>query len=224
MTENVHNLSQKQLRFCLEYIKHSNAKKAAIAAGYSEHSAAAQGSRLLTNAKVKAWLQKQTTQIAEQAGITADKVLQEMAAVGMTRITDVMEWDANGNMVMKESAVLTPEQAAAISEVTQVEVVNPKTGDITTTTRLKLHPKVTALTKLAEWLGIGPDQLPPSVQVNIQAQDGSKVAVQINDVVKDYGEALDQAIGIVKEIPPKQIGGKDHERITEDKPADDTDI
>jgi phage terminase small subunit len=214
MTKN-HNksdtdLTPKQLRFCLEYMKDHNAKKAAVRAGYSEASAQVQGSRLLSHDKVKAFIARKVSAIAEKAGITADKVLQEMAAVGLVRLSDVIDWDASGNITMKPSVDLTPEQAAAICEVSQTEVVNTKTGDITTTTRLRMHPKVSALTKLAEWLGIGPDQLPPSVQVNIQAQDGSKVAVQINDVVKDYGEALDQALGIVKEIPPKKIGGSDN--------------
>lgn len=217
MAQDVNSLSPKQLRFCLEYIKDSNATQAAIRAGYSENSAGPQGSRLLSLPKVKTYIVSQTTKIVEKAGITADKVLREMAAVGLVRLSDVVTWDGSGNIVMKPSDELTPEEAASICEVTQTETVSLKTGDITTTTRLRMHPKVTALSKLAEWLGIGPNQLPPSVQVNIQAQDGSKVAVQVNEVVKTYGEALEQAMGIIKDIPHKVM----EETTSEDNDADD---
>lgn len=208
MTTEIAKLSPKKLRFCQEYLKDHNATQAALRAGYSTKSAHVTGCRLLKDANISAWLQNQHTALAEQAGITADAVLREMAAVGMVRLSDVVSWDANGNISLVPSEDLSTEQAAAISEVTQTEAMNMKTGEIITTTRVRLHPKVTALTKLAEWLGIGPDQLPPSVQVNINAQDGSKVAVQVNEVIKIYGEALDQALGIIKELPPKQIGGK----------------
>lgn len=56
-------LTNKQERFCLEYVIDSNAKQSAIRAGYSEKSAQMTGSRLMTNDKVKnrvAELQKET--------------------------------------------------------------------------------------------------------------------------------------------------------------------
>ena len=46
-------LTNKQERFCLEYVIDSNAKQSAIRAGYSEKSAQMTGSRLMTNDKVK---------------------------------------------------------------------------------------------------------------------------------------------------------------------------
>lgn len=47
-------LTSRQKTFVLEYCKNKNATQAAIAAGYNANSAAVQGSRLLTNDKVKA--------------------------------------------------------------------------------------------------------------------------------------------------------------------------
>jgi len=206
MAQDVNKLSPKQLRFCLEYIKDHNATQACIRTGYSKNGAKVQGSRLLSNANIKTFIANQTAKLAEQSGITADKVLREMAAVGLVNLSDVVSWDKGGNITLTPSDELTPQQSAAVSEVSQTETVNTKTGEINITTKIKMHPKVTALSKLAEWLGIGPDQLPPSVQVNIQAQDGSKVAVQINEVVKDYLDAFDCAAKITKDIPPKKVG------------------
>ena len=48
------DLSDKQLRFVMEYLTDSNGKQAAIRAGYSPKTAEVQASRLLSNAKVRA--------------------------------------------------------------------------------------------------------------------------------------------------------------------------
>lgn len=52
------DLSPKQLIFVQEYMRSGNGKQAAIAAGYSEHSAESQASRMLKNDKVKQYLDK----------------------------------------------------------------------------------------------------------------------------------------------------------------------
>jgi phage terminase small subunit len=173
ITHGDQDLTEKQFRFAMAYLQEANAKKAAVAAGYSEKTAHVQGSRLLSNAKIQSFLSLQKEQAIQKAGISMDKVIKEMASVGLVRLSDIMTWDQHGNVTMTPSDQLTPEQSAAIS-------------------------KVTALTKLGEWMGIAPDNLPSSVVVNIQANDGSKIAVQLNQVVEDYGEALAQAVDIVQ--------------------------
>ncbi|MHB8114583.1 MAG: PBSX family phage terminase large subunit [Bellilinea sp.] len=50
-------ISTKQMVFCMEYVRDFNATRAAIRAGYSEHAARAQGSRLLTKADIRAEVQ-----------------------------------------------------------------------------------------------------------------------------------------------------------------------
>lgn len=66
------DLSDKQLKFAMEYLIDSNGKQAAIRAGYSPKTAEVQASRLLSNAKVKAavaegqkYLQEKTETEAE---------------------------------------------------------------------------------------------------------------------------------------------------------------
>ena len=54
----VGKLSAKEERFCQEYIIDYNATKAAIRAGYKERSAATQGSRLLKNDNVTAYVRE----------------------------------------------------------------------------------------------------------------------------------------------------------------------
>ena len=57
------DLSPKQLIFVQEYIRTRNGRQAAIAAGYSEHSADSQASRMLKNDKVRQYLDKQATNL-----------------------------------------------------------------------------------------------------------------------------------------------------------------
>lgn len=51
-------LTPKQMIFVQEYMKSANSTRAAIAAGYAEGSAHVQGSRMLKNDKIRAYLQK----------------------------------------------------------------------------------------------------------------------------------------------------------------------
>lgn len=60
-------LSPKQLRFCELYAQSGNGTQAAIAAGYSRQSAAAQASRLLKNRKVRQYLDRLQTKAAGEA-------------------------------------------------------------------------------------------------------------------------------------------------------------
>ena len=74
-------LTAKQQRFCDEYLIDLNATQAAIRAGYSEKTATAQGSRLLTNVDVKSYIgermaEKEKALIADQ-----DEVLQYLTSV-----------------------------------------------------------------------------------------------------------------------------------------------
>jgi len=64
------NLNPKQLIFVQEYLRCGNGTHAAIAAGYSENSAESQASRMLKNAKVRAYLDKKEANL--------DKDLREM--------------------------------------------------------------------------------------------------------------------------------------------------
>lgn len=88
-------LSEKQKRFCEEYLVDLNGTQAAIRAGYAKGSAVVQASRLLTNDNVASYvrelreLQKATTLI------TADYVLaglKEVAERSLQRVP-VMDWD-----------------------------------------------------------------------------------------------------------------------------------
>ena len=68
-TRNVEDLNDKQEMFCQEYLIDSNKKRAAIAAGYSPHSAASIGNKLLSNDKIKDRLSQLKVEILKRINI-----------------------------------------------------------------------------------------------------------------------------------------------------------
>jgi len=69
------SMTPKQARFVDELQIDHNATQAAIRAGYSERTAAEQGSRLLRNVKVAAAIQAAQIEISEHLAVTADRVV-----------------------------------------------------------------------------------------------------------------------------------------------------
>lgn len=85
-------LTNKQQVFVDEYFKCWNATKAAIAAGYSETTARAQGSRLLTNADIAAYIRERL----DQHAMSANEVLYHLAQIARGDMSDLI--DRHGNI------------------------------------------------------------------------------------------------------------------------------
>ena len=73
------DLTDKQRKFCHEYVKDFNATQVAIRAGYSEKGAAQQGHVLLRNPKVQEYCQQLIAEQLHKAEVTDDWI------IGMTR-------------------------------------------------------------------------------------------------------------------------------------------
>ena len=87
---NVKRLTDKQVRFVLEYLTDYNGTRSAIAAGYNKNRAAPTACDLLKNPKVKALVGKLRREQAERFQIQADEVLRHLAS-GATRDTWISE-------------------------------------------------------------------------------------------------------------------------------------
>ncbi len=88
-------LNAKQKAFCREYVKCYNGTQAAIAAGYSQKTAAVQASRLLRNPAVLDYIKECQKEIIKMACITEEKVLNSLVEVldRCMSSVPVMEWD-----------------------------------------------------------------------------------------------------------------------------------
>jgi phage terminase small subunit len=142
-------LTAKQKLFVQEYLIDLNATRSYKTAGYVAKGNAAEvnASRLLSNAKVQAAIQEAMDKRATRTEITADRVLQELAKIGFANMSDYTTWGPKG-VALKDSSTLTPDQAAAVSEVS--ETITEAGGSI----RFKLHDKISALEKIGKHLGM----------------------------------------------------------------------
>ena len=77
-------MTDKQKRFCEEYLVDLNATQAAIRAGYKVKTARSQGQRLLTNVDIQRYLSELMQKRSERTGIDADTVLEELRRVALT--------------------------------------------------------------------------------------------------------------------------------------------
>ncbi|MBD8013878.1 terminase small subunit [Planococcus wigleyi] len=87
--------TEKQQRFIDEYLVDLNATQAAIRAGYSERTASAQASRLLTNVNIRARIEELKKTRADRLNLDAYWVLKRLMDISdrAMQAEPVMEWD-----------------------------------------------------------------------------------------------------------------------------------
>jgi phage terminase small subunit len=90
-------MTPKQQLFCAEYLIDLNATQAAIRAGYSAKTAAAQASRLLTDVKVAAWIAAKTAERTTRLDLTAENVLRELSKIVFFDMDDLLHVTPNGD-------------------------------------------------------------------------------------------------------------------------------
>jgi phage terminase small subunit len=126
-----------------------NATQAAIRAGYSPKTAQEQSSRLLSNVMVRAAVAEAKRARSKRTQIEADDVVRELAAIGFSRLTDVVSWQEGPwgtEVTVKPSDQIDGRAVASIKPVL--------VGKLRTGVEIKLHDKLGALTKLGEHLGM----------------------------------------------------------------------
>jgi phage terminase small subunit len=147
-------LTPKQERFVAEYLIDLNATQAAIRAGYSEATAQEQGSRLLSNRMVAAAVAGKAEVIAAKLDITAERVLQAIAAVAFGDIRGMFD---------DYGALLRPGDwddatAAAVDGIDIVTVAKGE-GAVEHVAKIKRMDRLKALDMLARHLALYNDKI-----------------------------------------------------------------
>ena len=88
-------LTDKQERFCQEYVIDNNGKQAAIRAEYSEKTAENQASRLLSNAKVLLRIVELQQEISKKTQIDASYVRQRHLDIDQMDVIDILTDDGS---------------------------------------------------------------------------------------------------------------------------------
>ena len=144
-------LTPKQACFVEEYLTDLNATQAAIRAGYSARRASEIGYSLLQKNTVQSAIEAAQRERSARTGVTADRVVQEIARVAFSSLRDVATWGPSGVQVRPDDEI-TPEAAAAIAEIAETNAG----------VKVKLHNKVAALEQLAKHVGLYQDRASPS--------------------------------------------------------------
>lgn len=156
--------TEKQKRFCEEYLIDLNATQAAIRAGYSPENAKNIGSENLAKLDIRARIDKAIAERSKRTGVTADRVVRELAKIAFVNATDVI--DTQRGEVLKNAS---REDTACISAVR----VKTKIGeDFTETEReIRLCDKTKALELLGKHLGMFSDNVKLSAEARVTIID-----------------------------------------------------
>lgn len=161
-------LNDKQKRFVSEYLKDLNATQAAIRAGYSKKTAGITGFDLLRNPKIAQEIANQQQKRAQRTEITQDKVLTELARMGFANLADYVAVQPDGSAVVDLSRA-TREQWAAVQEIVVDEYVEGRGAQAREVkrTKIKLHPKTSALELIGKHLGMFADKIDAKIRTII---------------------------------------------------------
>jgi len=152
------SLTAKQKVFCDEYLVDMNATRAAIAAGYSEKTAAVIGCENLIKPNIQKYISEQQSKRAEKLGLTKELVLKQLQRIGFFDIKSV--YDKSG--LIKPIHELSDDAAAAIGtiEIESVSVGRGKKQTMLTTKRIKPKDSINALRTINQMMGWNdPDRL-----------------------------------------------------------------
>lgn len=147
------DLNPRQQRFVDEYLIDLNATQAAVRAGYSKKTAEQIGSRLLRNVKVAKAVAKAQAKRAERTGVTADRVLQELAVIGFSDIRHLV-MNEFGKLELAEKA---PDHAMRAVASVKYRSRTDEDGNSTNEAEYRLWDKNTALANMGRHLGMFAD-------------------------------------------------------------------
>jgi phage terminase small subunit len=144
-------LTPKHARFVAEYLIDSNATQAAIRCGYRAKSAHVQGARMLRNVKVRAELTRRQAEQAELLGVTADRVVLELARLAFANVQDHVTPKGDPRALHQ-----MPRSVTATIASYEIVLKNATAGDdkIDRVLRVKREDKTPALIALARRFGL----------------------------------------------------------------------
>jgi len=171
-------LTPRRWEFVRQYVALNNGSAAARRAGYSERSASSEASRLLKNDEVMAAAEWYRASEAERLGVTAERVLAELAAIAFADLGDYVR-------VVDGVPVLDMSELPAGATRALASVDSSSSGGV----RFKLHDKQAALVTLARSFGLlAADS--PAVAVVVGAAESVELATLSADQLRAGISAL----------------------------------
>lgn len=156
-------LTAKQQFFADEYLIDLNATQAAIRAGYSAKTATEQGSRLLSNVKVRAYIDGLMAEHSRRTGVNQERIIRELARIAFLDPTQLVNMDSAELLEDAEA-----DDRAAIASV-KVKTMSGETEMIER--EVRFADKIKALELLGKRFGMWVDRQQVDVQGAVQIVD-----------------------------------------------------
>jgi len=157
-------LTLKQQKFADEYLIDLNATQAAIRAGYSPKSAEQQGSVLLRNPKVRAYIDQRIAELSRRTGVTQERIIRELARIAFLDPTQLIDMDTAE--LLSDAA---EDDRAAIASV-KVKTIPTEAGT-GVEREVRFADKIKALELLGKRFGMWLDRQQVDVQGAVQIVD-----------------------------------------------------
>jgi phage terminase small subunit len=141
-------LTDKQRRFCEEYVVDWNGTRAAIVAGYSEKTASEASYENLRKPQIENYIKEVRSNLSKATGITAISQLLEYKKIAYSNMANLKsDWTT-----FKKWEDLTEDEKATISEITHSEITIEE-GVTKEVVKVKTHDKIKALARIDKMLG-----------------------------------------------------------------------
>ncbi len=176
-------LTPKQQRFVQEYLIDLNATQAAIRAGYSAKTAEVQGPRLVGNVRVAQAVAVAQKAIGDKLGITAERVLLEVARIAFADPRELFDADGHMRPIHELSediarCVASVEVVKEKTTITNGDKAKTKTRTEEYTTKPRLWDKPRSLDLLMRHLGLMKDKMEIGGKVDVVHR---RVTIRISD-------------------------------------------
>lgn len=187
-------LNLRQRKFVEYYMETGNPGEAYKMAGgidYQDQQVTnLRASNMLKNPYVKEAVKKRQQHFQNKMEISQERVLQEYACIAFSKLTDYYDVTEN-DVIIKKPTELTPEQQAAIADISIFENVVSGTRRVA---KVKLHDKTEALKSLSKFLGL----------FEKDNKQRSNVNIKIDEILSGLPPEIANAVRnkIVNEIKP----------------------
>jgi phage terminase small subunit len=193
--------------FVNEYLISLNAADAARCAGYSERHAGLRAHALMRRTDVQLAIREAMDARARRTGITADRVLEEFAAIAFADMRRIIDWGP-GYVRLRPPESMTDFDRAAIKSI-KVRIGRRGCGHV----NVRLHDKMGALFLLQRHLGMDKDAPDPEAYARLAERLRGRLR-------RDLGKSL--SMRQLGELSRARLAAKRAQREIDAEYEDDT--
>lgn len=173
-------LTDKQRRFCDEYLLDLNQMAAYVRAGYSPLRADSNAARLMDNECIRAYIDQQLALQSRRTGVTAARVVRELARIAFANPAKVVMEDGSINPDASE------DDLSAVQSV-KIKVTHSKTG-VTTEKEVRFHDKNKSLELLMRHGGMLIDKKQVDITSKVDGMSEEEMKTELSRLAKQiYG-------------------------------------